>query len=185
MVTRWAVVAVLTLRMLQSGVAAASARGDTDELEAGLLRLAQIFLEKSGSVEVFGGGVRADGTLVSLAIDPYWQASAEEQVEAMIRYLDGGGYTAGCVVVDTRVVLPGQTTKSDALGFIVATRGGRGRGVLRPYKIDQGKVKWSPPIVQDGANQIFSGRGSAGAPGVDKIMALPMRVVAGPRPRQR
>jgi hypothetical protein len=129
-----------------------------NELTEGLVALAHELLARIGSFSPFAGGVRRDGEIVSFATDHEWEATAEEQMEALVGQLDIGPYEIGAVLLDVRVTPPGHQEKTDAILMIAETRSGFVLYSYLPYQIKNGCPEYGEAFHTDGDATIFLGR---------------------------
>ena len=125
-----------------------------------VLPFAEQMLTTYGEFFPFGGAMRPDGKLVSVAGDAGNEHPKSVDVIAimkkgMIAAARKGEYKATAVVYDVRVKLPSTEEKSDAISVSLNHRDNYSVIVLFPYKIDAGKLILGTAFAQKGEGDIF------------------------------
>jgi hypothetical protein len=123
-----------------------------------MAQLAHRFLVEMGQFAPFAGAIKSDGSVVSIALDAEWEASPEEQIEALASQLDVGLFAGGAVAADVRVTPPGSEEPTDAVQVIIETRSGLAKHALLPYRIDDAGIHYGKAIWGKASRRIFVGR---------------------------
>jgi len=125
-----------------------------------VLPFAEQMLTTHGEFIPFGGAMRSDGQLVSIA--GYDGKEHPESVDVialmkveLVAAARKGEYKATAVVYDVRVKLPSTEEKSDAIAVSLNHRGNYSVIVLFPYKLDAGKLILGTAFAQKGEADIF------------------------------
>jgi hypothetical protein len=112
------------------------------------------------SVLPFGGAMRTDGQVVSIA--GYHENEQSQPTNAIAlmkdRFVEAArrvGYKATAIVDDVRVELPSTEEKSDAIAVSLNHRDNYSVVVLCPYKIDGGELILGTVFAQGGEADIF------------------------------
>jgi hypothetical protein len=133
---------------------------DCEALMNSVLPFAEQMLTTHGAFIPFGGAMRPDGQLVSIAgydgnkhLQPIDVMTLMK--DAFIAAARNGEYKATAVVYDVRVKLPSTEEKSDAIAVSLNHRESYSVIVLFPYKIDTGKLILGTAFAQEGEADIF------------------------------
>jgi hypothetical protein len=134
---------------------------DCEALLSSVLPFAEEMLRRYGEFHPYGGAMRPDGELVSIA---GYDGSERPPSTETIKLLKGGFRTAArerqfkatALVYDVKVTLPGDMEKSDAIAVSLNHRDGYSVIVLFPYRIDRSGPILGSPIAQEGEADIFS-----------------------------
>jgi len=117
-------------------------------------------LTTHGAFIPFGGAMRADGQIVSIA--GYDESEQSQPTNAIALMKDGfveaarrGEYKATAIVYDVRVELPSTKEESDAIAVSLNHRDNYSAIVLFPYKIDGGELILGTVFAQEGEADIF------------------------------
>jgi hypothetical protein len=139
------------------------AKADCEVLMSSVLRFAEHMLTNYGEFLPFGGAMRPDGELVSVA---GYDGDKHPQSADVIRLLKEGfvksahqsQYKATALVYDTRIKLPPTGESSDAIAVSLNHRDSYSIVVILPYRIDGGKLTVGSAFAQDGEGDIFPSR---------------------------
>ncbi len=138
-------------------------KADCEALMNSVLPFAEQMLTTRGEFIPFGGAMRPDGELVSIA--GYDGNEHPKSVDVIARMKEGmiaaarkGDYKATAIVYDVRVKLPSTEEKSDAVVVSLNHRDNYSIMVLLPYRIDAGKLIWGTAFAQKGEADIFQAR---------------------------
>ena len=117
-------------------------------------------LTTHGAFNAFGGAMRADGQIVSIAgYDESEQSQPTNAIALMkdwfVEAARRGEYKATAIVYDVRVELPSTKEKSDAIAVSLNHRNNYSVVVLFPYKIDGGELILGTVFAQEGEADIF------------------------------
>lgn len=141
----------------------AAAKADCDKVLSRLLEFAEKMLREQGGFLPFAGGLNKEGKVVMLAAfdrDAKKPQDAEQLVGLLKTGLkDGahsGQYKATGLLIDGRVVPPGQTEKSDSIIALLDHASGYSIQLFVPFHFDE---KRQPVFAQSFAmktrNEIF------------------------------
>ena len=141
------------------GQAVSDPKADCEALMNSVLPFAEQMLTAYGEFFPFGGAMRGDGQLVSVA---GYDGNEHPPSTDVIRLLkDGfidaarhGRYKATALVYDVRVTLP-SGDKSDAIAVSLNHRDSYSIIVMFPYRIDNGKLILGAAFAQKGEADIF------------------------------
>jgi hypothetical protein len=135
-------------------------KADCEALMNSVLPFAEQMLTTHGEFYPFGGAMRPDGQLVSIA--GYEGTEHPKSVDvialmkgAFVAAAHTGEYKATAVVYDVRVKLPSTEEKSDAIAISLNHRDNYSVIVLFPYKIDAGNLILGTALAQRGEADIF------------------------------
>jgi hypothetical protein len=135
-------------------------KADCEALMNSVLPFAEQMLTTLGEFHPFGGAMRSDGQLVSIA--GYVGNERPQPVDAItlmkgafVAAARSGEYKATAIVYDARVTLPSTEEKSDAIAVSLDHRESYSVIVLFPYKIDGGKPILGTAFAQEGEADIF------------------------------
>lgn len=135
-------------------------KADCEALMNSVLPFAEQMLTTHGEFIPFGGAMRPDGQLVSIA--GYDGNEHPKSVDVISLMKDGliaaarkGEYKATAIIYDVRVKLPSAEEKSDAIAVSLNHRDNYSVIVLFPYKIDNGKLILGTDFAQKGEADIF------------------------------
>jgi hypothetical protein len=133
---------------------------DCEALMSSLLPFAEHMLTNHGEFIPFGGAMRPDGQLVSIAA--YEGNEHPKSVDVIALMKEGiiaaahkGEYKATGIVYDARVKLPSTNEISDAIAVSLNHRDNYSVVVLFPYKIDAGRPLLGAAFSQKGDADIF------------------------------
>jgi hypothetical protein len=138
-------------------------KADCETLMDSLLPFAEQMLTAHGEFIPFGGAMRPDGQVVSVAeYDGHEHPKSVDIISLMkngfVASARKGEYKATAIVYDIRVTLPSTHEKSDAIAVSLNHRDHYSIIVLLPYKIDNGKLLLEAAIAQKGEADIFPAR---------------------------
>ena len=136
---------------------------DCETLMNSVLPFAEQMLRSHGEFLPFGGAMRPDGELVSVA---GYDGDEHPRSSDVIRLIkDGfveaarqGQFKATALVYDLRIKLPSTDHKSDAIAVSLNHRDDYSIVVIFPYKIDNGKLVVEAALAQKGEADIFLSR---------------------------
>ncbi|MBY0317280.1 MAG: hypothetical protein K2X72_01015 [Reyranella sp.] len=136
---------------------------DCEALMNSVLPFAEEMLTTHGAFIPFGGAMRPDGELVSIAgYDGNEHARPIDVMTLMkgafVAAARNGEYKATAIVYDVRVKLPSTEEKCDAIAVSLNHRESYSVIVLFPYKIDSGKLILGTAFAQEGEADIFPAR---------------------------
>jgi hypothetical protein len=117
-------------------------------------------LTSHGAFMPFGGAMRADGQIVSIA---GYDENKHSQPTDVIALMKGGfveaarrgEYKATAIVHEVRVTLPSTEEKSDAIAVSLNHRDNYSVVLLFPYKIDGGELILGTLFAQEGEADMF------------------------------
>jgi hypothetical protein len=128
-----------------------------------VLPFAEQMLAAHGEFIPFGGAMRVNGELVSVAGYDRNEHPRSTDVIALMKsaFIEAarqGEYKATAVVYDVRVKLPSTGDKSDAIAVSLDHRDNYSIIVMFPYKINNGKPVLGAALAQKGEADIFPPR---------------------------
>jgi hypothetical protein len=140
-----------------------TAKADCELLLNAVLPFANDMLSQHGAFHPYGGAMRPDGEIVSVAAhdgeeNPPSKAVIERLKEVFVEAVRANEYKATAVVYDACVTLPSSEEKSDAVAVSLDHRDDYSVVIYFPYRIDSGNVRIGPPFAQKGMAAIFEGR---------------------------
>jgi hypothetical protein len=135
-------------------------KSDCAALIGSVLPFAEQMLSIHGAFIPFGGAMRVDGQIVSIA---GYDENEHSQPTSLIALMKAGlveaarrgEYKATAIVYDVRVELPSSEEKSDAIAVSLNHRDNYSVVVLFPYKIDGGELILGTVFAQEGEADIF------------------------------
>jgi hypothetical protein len=135
-------------------------KADCEALMNSVLPFAKQMLTTHGEFFPFGGAMRPDGQLVSIAGYDGNQHPPSVDVIALMKNgfiaaARKGEYKATAIVYDARVKVPSTEEKSDAIAVSLNHRDNYSVKVLFPYKIDSRKLILGTAFAQKGEADIF------------------------------
>ena len=135
-------------------------KADCETLMNSVLPFAEQMLTTHGEFIPFGGAMRSDGQLVSIAgYDGNEHPESVDVIalmkEEFVAAARKGEYKATAVVYDVRVKLPSTEEKSDAIAVSLNHRDNYSVIVLFPYKLDAGTLILGTAFAQKGEADIF------------------------------
>jgi len=135
-------------------------KADCEALMHSLLPVAEQMLTSHGKFLPFGGAMRADGQLVSIAGYDGDESSQSIDVitlmkDAFVAAARKGEYKATAIVYDVKVKLPSTEEKSDAVAVSLNHRDNYSVVVFFPYKVESGKLTVGTVFAQAGEADIF------------------------------
>ena len=153
---------IAILLLLISGTnAMADPKTEVEELMNALLPFGQQILEKHGEFIPYGGAMKPDGEIVSVAGYDGDEQPLSKDIISLLK--DGyrlaakrGEYKATAIFYDVRVIPPGSDEKTDAIAVALDHKGNYSVIVLFPYKITKSKVQFGDVFAEAGANDIFT-----------------------------
>ncbi len=136
------------------------AKADCESLLSAVLPFAEQLLRERGEFFPYGGAMKANGELASVAGYDGREQPPSEDVIRLIRqgFVEGaksGAYVATALVYDVRVTLPSSGQKSDAIAVSLNHRDGYSVVVLFPYQIKNGELQYGETIAQEGERNVF------------------------------
>lgn len=145
------------------GASQAAAKADCETVLSPLLEFAEKMLREQGGFIPFAGGLTKNGkvTLVgAIDGDENQPQDAEHLMKILTAALKAGArkgdYTATGLVVDGRVVPPGQATKSDAIIAQLDHASGYSIQLFVPYRFDEKRQPvFGETFAMKGSNAIF------------------------------
>ena len=133
---------------------------DCEALINSVLPFAEQMLTTYGEFIPFGGAMRPNGQIVSIA--GYDGKEHPRSVDVIALMKEGfvaaarkGEYMATAIVYDVRVKLHSTEEKSDAIAVSLNHRDDYSIIILFPYKIDSGKLFLGTALAQKGDADIF------------------------------
>ena len=135
-------------------------KADCEALMSAVLPFAEQMLSSYGEFFPFGGAMRSNGELVSVAAyDGNDHPPSEDVIrlmkEGFIEAARQGQYKATALVYDVRVKLPSTGDKSDAIAVSLNHRDDYSIIVIFPYRIENGKLIMEAAYAQKGEADIF------------------------------
>jgi len=135
-------------------------KADCEALMNSVLPFAEQMLTTHREFVPFGGAMRPDRQLVSVAgYEGNEHPKSVEVIallkEGLIAAAQNGEYKATAIVYDVRVKLPLLEEKSDAIAISLNHRDNYSVIVLFPYKINAGKLILGTAFAQKGEADIF------------------------------
>ncbi|AYD03445.1 hypothetical protein [Neorhizobium sp. NCHU2750] len=135
-------------------------KADCETLMTSVLPFAEQMLTTHGEFIPFGGAMRPDGQLVSIAGYDGNEHSKSVDVIALMKggfvaAAHKGEYKATAVVYDVRVKLPSTEEESDAIAVSLNHSDNYSVIVFLPYKLDTGKLILGTVFAQKGEADIF------------------------------
>jgi hypothetical protein len=135
-------------------------KADCEALMTSVLPFAEQMLSRHGEFFPFGGAMRPDGELVSVA---GYRGDEHPPSSDVIRLIKDGfveaarqdQFKATALVCDVRVKLPSTDDKSDAIAVSLNHRDNYSIVVIFPYKIDGGKLTMGTAFAKEGEADIF------------------------------
>ena len=135
-------------------------KADCEALMNSLLPVAEQMLTSHGRFFPFGGAMRADGQLVSIA--GYDGDERPQSIDVITLMKDAfvaaarkGEYRATAIVYDVKVKSPSTEEKSDAVAVSLNHRDNYSVVILFPYKLEGGKLIVGTVFAQEGEADIF------------------------------
>jgi hypothetical protein len=137
-----------------------SPKAECESLMNSVLPFAEQMLTTHGEFIPFGGAMRSNGQIVSIAgYDGNEHPKSVNVIalmkEGIIAAARKGEYKASAIVYDVRVKLPSTDEKSDAIAVSLNHRDSYSVIVVFPYKIDRGKLTIGTAFAQKGEADIF------------------------------
>src|ERR1700754_1680246 len=138
----------------RSGQAMSDPKSDCEALIGSVLPFAEQMLTTHGAFIPFGGAMRADGQIVSIAGYDENEQSQPTNVIALMKdkFVEAarrGEYKATAIVSDVKVELPSTEENSDAIAVSLNHRDNYSVVVLFPYKIDAGELILGTVFAQE------------------------------------
>ena len=139
----------------------ANPKTEVEELMNSLLPFGKQMLEKYGEFIPYGGVMKSDGEIVSIAGSDGDEQPLSKDIINLLK--DGyriaaknGEYKATAIFYDIRVIPPDSEEKVDAIAVALDHKGNYSVIVIFPYRLVNSKVKFGEVFAQVGANDIFS-----------------------------
>ena len=137
------------------------AKSEVEELLNAVLPFAEQMLEKYGEFIPYGGAMKPNGEIVSVA---GYDGDENPPSQDIINLLKGsfraagneGTYKATAIVFDIRVAPPGAEEKTDAVAVALDHKENYSVIVVYPYQILNGQVEFGQVFAQAGENDIFA-----------------------------
>ena len=125
-----------------------------------VLPFAQQMLERHGEFIPYGGAMKPNGEIVSVAgYDgdefPPSQDIIDLLKDAFRAAGRSGEYKATAIVFDVRVIPPGSEEKTDAVAVALDHKESYSVVVLFPYLLNNGAVEFGQVFAEAGENDIF------------------------------
>lgn len=138
-----------------------SAKADCEELMNAGLPFAEGMLNKHGEFFPFGGAMRPNGDIVSVAeYDGKEQPPSLDIIrlikEAFVKGAVEQDYKATALFYDVRIALPGDGAISDAIAISLNHRDTYSVMVMFPYTLQGQQVVFGEAIAQAGEADVFS-----------------------------
>lgn len=138
----------------------ADAKLDAEELMNEVLPFAEKMLIQRGEFFPFGGAMKPNGEIVSIAgYDGREKPPSQDIIDLLVKEfrkdVQAGLYKATAIVYDVRVSRSGKTDKSDAIAIALNHRDQYSRVVLFPYSLEDGNIILDDPISQKNNIEIF------------------------------
>jgi len=136
-------------------------RPDLDELLNALLPFAKQMLEQYGEFIPFAASMSADGEIMSVGGDigdehPKSQEMIDFLTDVFQRQALAGELKACGICIDSRVIPPGQTEKTDAVLARLEHQDGEKVDVYLPYrKTLLRKIKYGDLFAAEGTARVF------------------------------
>jgi hypothetical protein len=137
-----------------------NAKADCEALMNSVLPFAEQMLRSYGEFLPFGGAMRPNGEIVSVAGDDGDEHPRSSDLIRLIK--DGfieaarqGQFMATALVYDVRIKLTSTDDKSDAISVSLNHRDNYSIVVIFPYKINDGKLAVGTALAQKGEADIF------------------------------
>jgi hypothetical protein len=136
------------------------AKADCETLMGSALPFAEQMLSQYGEFLPFGGAMRLDGELVSVAgYDGDEQPPSSDVIrlikDGFIEAARQGQFRATALVYDVRTTIPSTSEKSDAIAVSLNHRDNYSVVVFFPYRIDGGRLSIGEAFAQMGEADIF------------------------------
>lgn len=133
---------------------------DCHALIGSVLPFAELMLTTHGVVTPFGGAMRADGQILSIAGYDENEHPQSTGTIALIKagFVEGarrGEYRATALVSGVRVEMPSAEEKSDAIAVSLNHRDNYSAVLLFPYEINGGELILGAVFAQEGEADIF------------------------------
>jgi hypothetical protein len=138
-----------------------SAKADCEELMNAVLPFAEKMLGKHGEFFPYGGAMRPDGEIVSVAGYDGREHPPSLDIIRLIKdaFVQGAGertYKATALVYDVRIALPGDGLKSDAIAVSLNHQDAYSVIVVFPYTLRGSKVVFGEATAEAGEADIFA-----------------------------
>lgn len=141
-------------------VAMAAPNEDAEALLHSVLDLAGQMLSEYGEFYPYGGAMRPDGEIVSVAAETGDDRPPSQELIDLLKAglregAQKGDFKATAIVFDVLVTPPGADSKSDAIAVAIDHRDDYSVVIVLPYTLDQGELVLGETFVQTGADDIF------------------------------
>jgi hypothetical protein len=135
-------------------------KADCEAVMNSVLPFAERMLTTHGEFFPFGGAMRSDGELVSIAgYDGSEHPKSADVIALMKKQIIAaarkGEYKATAIVYDVRVKLPSTEEKSDAIAVSLDHRDSYSVTVYFPYRVEAGKLIQGNAFAEQGEADIF------------------------------
>lgn len=136
------------------------AKADCEELMNAALPFAEKMLSEHGEFFPYGGAMRPNGEIVSVAgYDGREQPPSSDIIrllkEAFVEGANNGSYSATALVYDVRIVTSEGDEKEDAIAVSLNHRDGYSVIVMFPYRLNGGDVVFGDALAEAGEADIF------------------------------
>jgi hypothetical protein len=136
------------------------AKADCESLMSAVLPFAEQLLREHGEFFPYGGALKPDGELASVAgYDGREQPPSDDIIRLIKKgFVEGaksGTYVATALVYDVRVTIPSSGQKSDAIAVSLNHRDGYSVVVFFPYQLVKGNLQYGEAIAQQGERDVF------------------------------
>lgn len=141
--------------------AMAEPKGETEELMNALLPFGQNMLEEHGEFIPYGGAMKPDGEIVSVATYDGEEHPLSKDIINLLKdgyrlAAENGEYKATAIFYDVRVIPPGFEEKTDAIAVALDHKDNYSVIVLFPYELANSRVQFGEIFAQAGENDIFT-----------------------------
>ena len=134
---------------------------DCQALVDALIPVAEQMLSRYGEFHPFGGGMRPNGEIVSVA---GYDGRERPPSADIIRLIKDGfiqaarenQYKATALIYDVRITLPSTKEKSDAIAVSLNHRDNYSLVAIFSYKVESGELSFGDTFAQRGEADIFS-----------------------------
>jgi hypothetical protein len=153
-------IAIIIL-LISGTIAMADPKSEAEELMNALLPFGRQMLERYGEFIPYGGAMKSDGEIVSIAgydgdEQPLSQDIIDLLKDSYRLAARNGEYKATSIFYDVRVIPPGSEEKTDAIAVALDHKDNYSVIVLFPYKLDGSIVQFGEVFAEAGADDIFS-----------------------------
>jgi hypothetical protein len=151
---------LLFLSGVVGGQDVSRAKSDCEALMSAVLPFAEQLLKEHGEFFPYGGALKADGQLASVAGYDGRERPPSNEVIRLIKqgFVEGaksGDYVATALVYDARITLPSTGQKSDAIAVSLNHRDNYSVVVFFPYQLVNGTLQYGQAMAQEGERDVF------------------------------